>query len=261
MFQSLGRDSVLSNEVINVLYTRMRPVSIPRSGFCFVERCVGFLVGFRAASFNPSVGILFCRTLIDSTGVGTSFLFQSLGRDSVLSNVIAAMVSAGAVVGFNPSVGILFCRTSPRRWQIPHRARFNPSVGILFCRTPLAHDQPQDHEKVSIPRSGFCFVERGLTCKMCRREQSFNPSVGILFCRTRFRMHCTRQIYVFQSLGRDSVLSNGQWWIERASLMAVSIPRSGFCFVELRKPVRRQSRHFLFQSLGRDSVLSNGLCL
>ena len=88
-----------------------RSVSIPRSGFCFVElgvncpsklgnACFNPSVGIlfcrttramcrprRRGCFNPSVGILFCRTNSPSFRPIASGEFQSLGRDSVLSNV------------------------------------------------------------------------------------------------------------------------------------------------------------------------------
>ena len=85
---------------------------------------------------------------------------------------------------------------------------FNPSVGILFCRTRIKVFYAHDWD-------------------------SFNPSVGILFCRTSPIRNEARRSDGFQSLGRDSVLSN--------SFPSVELP----------------SINHAFQSLGRDSVLSN----
>ena len=61
-FQSLGRDSVLSNSTTRTVWRDDPEVSIPRSGFCFVERVFRDPLGQILAGFNPSVGILFCRT-------------------------------------------------------------------------------------------------------------------------------------------------------------------------------------------------------
>ena len=135
--------------------------------------------------------------------------------------------------GFNPSVGILFCRTTHTGWREHDRERFNPSVGILFCRTIDGRAALMSTGLVSIPRSGFCFVEHSITVAAWGQWQSFNPSVGILFCRTNEIVAEMREFFV------------------------VSIPRSGFCFVELlsRAAIFTQLREF--QSLGRDSVLSN----
>ena len=85
--------------------------------------------------------------------------------------------------------------------------RFNPSVGILFCRT-TTHTTTTPAMFVSIPRSGFCFVEQPITSR---------------FARIMLR---------FQSLGRDSVLSNSPPCPHFSTANSVSIPRSGFCFVE-----------------------------
>ena len=85
---------------------------------------------------------------------------------------------------------------------------------------------------VSIPRSGFCFVERA------GAEQAVEKELR------------------FQSLGRDSVLSNLIDYKKEIE-MKVSIPRSGFCFVERYNPSMGLTKVGSFQSLGRDSVLSN----
>ena len=159
-FQSLGRDSVLSNwEQISRRWFD-KTVSIPRSGFCFVEHGEGRLVAQSQTRFNPSVGILFCRTTWTDWGFGRELdMFQSLGRDSVLSNHARRDCMGTALRRFNPSVGILFCRTDAGRPWGRCFARFNPSVGILFCRT--TNDRLRHLEATG-----------------------FNPSVGILFCRT-----------------------------------------------------------------------------
>ena len=88
-FQSLGRDSVLSNHAIPPFQKQYSVVSIPRSGFCFVEPQPPENSGETCRSFNPSVGILFCRTLTARTIWRICCVeFQSLGRDSVLSNFL-----------------------------------------------------------------------------------------------------------------------------------------------------------------------------
>ena len=157
LFQSLGRDSVLSN--YGILETRIYggKVSIPRSGFCFVEPHQYQVFEPRYARFNPSVGILFCRTRPANGRLNALSWFQSLGRDSVLSN------ASGSV-----AVGI-------EEWF--------QSLGRDSVLSNAGTNQGRPHkEAVSIPRSGFCFVEP------CHREavphgnDSFNPSVGILFC-------------------------------------------------------------------------------
>ena len=139
-------------------------------------------------------------------------LFQSLGRDSVLSNPAAARRTA-AQAGFNPSVGILFCRTSEERQS-----------DTIF-------------PGVSIPRSGFCFVELQTITRQDANDLGFNPSVGILFCRTGCGRGFGGGRLWFQSLGRDSVLSNcwSTSWLLQG--LRVSIPRSGFCFVERTAPI------------------------
>jgi len=85
-FQSLGRDSVLSNPT-SALQIIRETVSIPRSGFCLVEPGTATVVPVLVLGFNPSVGILSCRTF---SGRKTRLLCRC----------------------FNPSVGILSCRTS-----------------------------------------------------------------------------------------------------------------------------------------------------
>ena len=114
--------------------------------------------------------------------------------------------------------------------------RFNPSVGILFCRTRHRETLASIAE-VSIPRSGFCFVELTDTQRLKRAKQSFQ-SLGrdsVLSNKTTTAINLAHGL--FQSLGRDSVLSNPALRSSKNAKTAVSIPRSGFCFVEHYPPV------------------------
>ena len=199
LFQSLGRDSVLSNHGVKIGRARAEAVSIPRSGFCFVELALG----------EP--GLIPLSVSIPRSG----FCFVEHHP---------CQADPQGLNGFNPSVGILFCRTHcTARAAIATRGGFNPSVGILFCRT--SQRVMRNHWRsgtVSIPRSGFCFVERRRRSLHNATHASFNPSVGILFCRTRRPVPDSDYRWSFNpALGAFLGLSHG-----------VSIPRSGFCFVE-----------------------------
>ena len=59
-FQSLGRDSVLLSFLTHPRRPTHGAVSIPRSGFCFVEPHHSDRPVSHSLRFNPSVGILFC---------------------------------------------------------------------------------------------------------------------------------------------------------------------------------------------------------
>jgi len=159
-FQSLGRDSVFSDESDSGGTWPVRAVSIPRSGFCVFgrepySRARPFVIGF-----NPSVGILCFRTA--SGGAARS------GKSAVSI----------------PRSG--FC-VFGRRWPRVRGSMlscFNPSVGILCFRTPLPQIDAGRRAQVSIPRSGFCVFGRKLCIPPVNQFISFNPSVGILCFRT-----------------------------------------------------------------------------
>ena len=252
----------------------------PSVGILFCRTSCTWAVRSVLESFNPSVGILFCRTRILTSSterrravsiprsgfcfvepnrsnqfIGPLMLFQSLGRDSVLSNCnrrVAGCWRRNVSIprsGFCfvepvgesglpvvcwvsiPRSGFCFVELPTGAWVNAKMRSFNPSVGILFCRTRLGN-------RGFFPNPGF------------------NPSVGILFCRTAAGLTGFAAAKQFQSLGRDSVLSNDGYGYHLTAAVEVSIPRSGFCFVELQI-LRQSTRGSAFQSLGRDSVLSN----
>ena len=62
---------------------------------------------------------------------------------------------------------------------------------------------------------------------------------------------------MFQSLGRDSVFSDGNGVRLPLPIVLVSIPRSGFCVFGLARTSGIISLTPSFQSLGRDSVFSD----
>ena len=158
-------------------------VSIPRSGFCFVElEETNMNIRDKKVSI-PRSGFCFVELAFSMRLIASASSFQSLGRDSVLSNQ-AALIYA----------------PSERLVSIPRS-------GFCFVERKKARAM-RDTLIVSIPRSGFCFVELTYTHQRDDDAASFNPSVGILFCRTNMTLASCRKLWRFQSLGRDSVLSN-----------------------------------------------------
>ena len=160
-----------------------RGVSIPRSGFCAFRLPCSEKARKGRVSFNPSVGILCFQTASDSTtapmfccfnpsvGIlcfqtstaikskGQDYTFQSLGRDSVLSDRGNSDVYETFTNVSIPRSG--FCafrhRVGPR--EVVTSFRFNPSVGIL------------------------CFQTKVMTGNI-KEARCFNPSVGILCFQT-----------------------------------------------------------------------------
>ena len=125
-FQSLGRDSVCSDDIPAFCIALSSAVSIPRSGFCVFRldlvRCPsgnvvvvsiprsGFCVfrpdrgsrsGGSLSCFNPSVGILCVQTFLPVLVGNGPDQFQSLGRDSVCSDD-----TTRRVIGFPDKVSI-----------------------------------------------------------------------------------------------------------------------------------------------------------
>ena len=86
-FQSLGRDSVLSNQDFIAAAHGAWVVSIPRSGFCFVELSdfAGYIYALEVSI--PRSGFCFVEPRTTRWARCGMSRFQSLGRDSVLSNV------------------------------------------------------------------------------------------------------------------------------------------------------------------------------
>ena len=146
---------------------------------------------------------------------------------------------------FNPSVGILLVWTSDlyhlRGFAVLFQSLGRDSVGLdkkALWRII---------NRVSIPRSGFCW---------------FGPGKFLLLGVALQR---------FQSLGRDSVGLDLIWRACSPPALRVSIPRSGFCWFGLDAelvsiprsgfcwfgPLSKSSGKWMvykFQSLGRDSV-------
>ena len=156
---------------------------------------------------------------------------------------------------FNPSVGILLVWTNVPSSRRPKSGWFQSlgrdSVGLDV----IGFEPPTTFLLVSIPRSGFCWFgpEAGQQGNRSLR-QCFNPSVGILLVWT-WASYCRRPIvYLFQSLGRDSVGLDPAASRRRASNRRVSIPRSGFCWFGHHTIVNIKVLLGEFQSLGRDSV-------
>jgi len=156
----------------------------------------------------------------------------TLGRDSVLSNPSRLRVPRCHRQVSIPRSG--FCLVERGRSA---DARLYVIVSIPrsgFCLVELsAPGSESASSKVSIPRSGFCLVEPGVLKRSLQAQIRFNPSVGILSCRTMSRTMSGMVERKFQSLGRDSVLSNEVFFIGGIPFVHVSIPRSGFCLVEL----------------------------
>jgi len=156
-------------------------------------------------------------------------MFQSLGRDSVRSDLVSPVLGRRSV-GFQ-SLGRDSVR-SDFRYSCASRhcaTCFNPSVGILFVQTYRGHT---DHELPDGFQSlGRDSVRSDIICLFVANESSwcFNPSVGILFVQTWYGILSPKPRDRFQSLGRDSVRSD--LILEEMKLRAirVSIPRSGFC--------------------------------
>ena len=179
-------------------------VSIPRSGFwVFKPRNTPANV-LLYGSFNPSVGILGVQAEYGDLAPGTSWQFQSLGRDSGCSSPKGTPCRAWAMPVSIPRSGFwVFKPSHPapprRRWKC-----FNPSVGILGVQAGRRTITGGPQCAVSIPRSGF-WVFKHLQVLVCLfadyvsiprsgfwvfkqpdrpvrpvRGQGFNPSVGIL---------------------------------------------------------------------------------
>ena len=160
--------------------------------------------------------------------------FQSLGRDSVLSNHGTVQLSHTIYSSFNPSVGILFCRT---------------------FRALTAADIPTE---VSIPRSGFCFVEH---CRfggnMKNPEQFQSLGRDSVLSNQPVESADLALLRLFQSLGRDSVLSNWEYQhAQQRERTFQSLGRDSVLSNQRLSLTKRLARKW-FQSLGRDSVLSN----
>ena len=211
------------------------PVSIPRSGFCVFGPFQARLQPPVGERFNPSVGILCFRTTTRACTTSRTRWFQSLGRDSVFSDdsVIIDWGQNG-MVSIPRSGFCVFGRLLPLPRHYPITS-FNPSVGILCFRTINVDARRACPSPVSIPRSGFCVF--GLW------------STGI----------STIILGSFQSLGRDSVFSDGEQHRSIAVGITVSIPRSGFCVFGPEDCKWAIGATVEFQSLGRDSVFSDFL--
>ena len=137
-FQSLGRDSVLSNVLLAAQLGRDAEVSIPRSGFCFVEQKFRRPQDRKNQVSIPRSGFCFVEQGVLPYLYVHLIQFQSLGRDSVLSNNAR-----------------------------PHRSSSPPAVFQSLGRDSVLsnycyHCSLLFLNLVSIPRSGFCFVEHFL---------------------------------------------------------------------------------------------------
>jgi len=202
---------------ILLVWTRQRrpqhsasyPVSIPRSGFCWLG--------------PVNVG----------HSIAHHIQFQSLGRDSVGLDVIGATIVHIVPTSFNPSVGILLVWTDPRTNRIRYvgqfqslgrdsvgldqhtadisikvSASFNPSVGILLVWTVVATGDSS----------------RPILFQSLGRD-SVGLDLVVLVPWSR--------LLLFQSLGRDSVGLDLVYVNIIENLIVVSIPRSGFCWFGL----------------------------
>ena len=209
--------------------------------------------------------------------------FQSLGRDSVCSDLGRTRRRRRLQHRFNPSVGILCVQTyldgvqveitgpfqslgrdsvcSDCAWSGATHAStssFNPSVGILCVQTSIAYTLPLPRRCFN-PSVGILCVQTGCWCRgPGRPRRRFNPSVGILCVQTTTTATTPPAQSPFQSLGRDSVCSDADGRDAGVGARGVSIPRSGFCVFRPPALAIAGTAITLFQSLGRDSVCSDG---
>ncbi len=210
-----------------------RQVSIPRSGFCSFRLEYPRPVPPLRCCFNPSVGILFVQTPDGATTVASVWQFQSLGRDSVRSD-LATMTEQYRAVVFQ-SLGrdsvrsdeeLVLLRLRGAEVSIPRSGfcSFRQHSESLIAEAmsqfqSLGRDSVRsDHaitinvaslRMVSIPRSGFCSFRLPDGWRERREQLGFNPSVGILFVQTAAMQKAAK------------------------GMKQVSIPRSGFCSFRL----------------------------
>jgi len=230
-FQSLGRDSVGLDPITINLNHHPKPVSIPRSGFCWFGLGIQDAVLPILDCFNPSVGILLVWTTPTKTPTATPELFQSLGRDSVGLDEYARLGDRHNRCGFNPSVGILLVWTPGVRFIQSGLMSFNPSVGILLVWTNDCHVQKPHPGRSFNPSVGILLVWTGHVVQqrhvIWKQFQSLGrDSVGLDF----FLLGLLVQLNGFQSLGRDSVGLDHRRGNIPTVQECVSIPRSGFCW-------------------------------
>ena len=255
-FQSLSRDSWWSNEINWTLRMWCGFVSIPQSGFLVVKRRwrrpkqgvpmvsipqSGFLVvkrsgtclrPWRAACFNPSVGILGGQT---RPGVA-----ELIGAE-----VVSIPQSGFLVVKrHRPRRGEALCRVSipqsgflvvkPRAPIIPAwpAPRFNPSVGILGGQTRTRCAFLCGEAAVSIPQSGFLVVKHGHIARSELQLGVSIPQSGFLVVKPHRAIWKRASATMFQSLSRDSWWSNPCSGCCRPWQLFVSIPQSGFLVVK-----------------------------
>ena len=140
MFQSLGRDSVFSDDRVPEHHDELGIVSIPRSGFCvfgllgFEPKLCAWLVSIPRSGFcvfGPST--LVGRARFDSVSIPRSG-FCVFGPTRIVED-------DSEKTCFNPSVGILCFRTVRGRVGYVVRDGFNPSVGIL-CLSLIHISEP-----------------------------------------------------------------------------------------------------------------------
>ena len=183
-FQSLGRDSVLSNVTDICVICAVKSVSIPRSGFCFVEQSgEDTRRGLRSGVSIPRSGFCFVEPAkhppliwkpphVSIPRSGFCFV-ERMNLDKCNRDKIVSIPRSG------------FCfverKYSNRKKQQQKFQSLGRDSVLSNIPTPKS---PKRTENVSIPRSGFCFVEPASAVASRRRKRSFNPSVGILFCRT-----------------------------------------------------------------------------
>ena len=146
-------------------------------------------------AFRPSSSVLRCTPRVVSIPRSGFWAFRPISLNR----------NARTYSCFNPSVGILGFQTYSMIDLRSLETRFNPSVGILGFQTPP-----------------FC----GASWQMI---PGFNPSVGILGFQTQQEPQPRKEQKQFQSLGRDSGLSDKvRSRVQTISPSHVSIPRSGF---------------------------------
>jgi len=135
-------------------------VSIPRSGFCSFRQKRMNPDKFTVFCFNPSVGILFVQTGILGLVSKLGDLFQSLGRDSVRSDVIDERCLAYVLVF--QSLGRDSVRSDLTRIPINRILVRFQSLGRDSVRSDFSVSSMSLFLwKVSIPRSGFCSFRPG----------------------------------------------------------------------------------------------------
>ena len=204
-FQSLGRDSVHSS-CQSIYSLRLgAPVSIPRSGFCSFKLRGTILLMGQAASFNPSVGILFIQAPL-ATEMAPAMTTVSIPRSGFCSFKQHPSPTQKMERGVSiPRSGFCSFKRSSATRSHRESPRFNPSVGILFIQAgeremgccgggrfqslgrDSVHSSMSSHKDrirsqlVSIPRSGFCSFKLGARPGTMKSWYGFNPSVGILF--------------------------------------------------------------------------------